>query len=148
MTPCSCGCAETHEVARRTTADGKLVVLWSDGLVTGFLGFRVRGVGASRSTYEAGKDMEAGWLMLDEVCLYDFAEVGALVHAARRSVRQRLLPAAEFMRRTLGGERFRTVRRGAVVVARREHHHSCPCAQCRGARLSPGWIPGAVKYAR
>lgn len=116
---CACGCGEkkSHEVARRRTADEKQVVLWSDGLVSGAMGFNLKGIGAPRSEFERRKALEAGWLVMGDVELYDYAEVPALVKAARRAVKQNSLDPREFMRRTMKGESFRT--HGAVVTSSR-----------------------------
>ena len=38
---CSCGKPEPHEIARRTTDDGFVVVAWSDGHLSGKLGLNV-----------------------------------------------------------------------------------------------------------
>jgi hypothetical protein len=38
---CSCGAPHPHEAMRRTTADGVVVVLWSDGDVTDRLGTKL-----------------------------------------------------------------------------------------------------------
>jgi hypothetical protein len=116
---CPCGETKPHEVARRRTADGKTVALWSDGSVTAALGFALAGVGAPRSTYTRRKAVEAGWLVLAEVELYRLAEVPELVKAARRAVVQQILAPVVFLRRTMAGERFRLVN-GAVVIASRD----------------------------
>jgi hypothetical protein len=115
-TCCSCGTHEPHEVARRRTLDGKLVALWSDGLVTGQMGWGIRGVGSARSAFERARDLRAGWLAIEEVGLYDYAEVGALVRAVRRAVRQDSLDPLYYTRRVLAGARFRRCgRHGAVI---------------------------------
>lgn len=65
------------------------------------------------------------WEVIDNLCLYTAAEVRAAIakggewSAARRPPRRR-----------------------------REHHHSCQCGQCGGSRLSPGWIPASIRWAR
>ena len=41
---CTCGTTDTHEIARRQTADGIGVVLWSDGAITGRLGVALHGI--------------------------------------------------------------------------------------------------------
>lgn len=118
IAPCSCGDPHPHEIGRRRTADGKTVVLWSDGAVTAALGFGLPGIGVPRGAYERGKAVEAGWLVLDEACVYDLSEIPALVKAARRAVRQTILAPLEFMRRTAAGERF-TLVKGRIVIAHR-----------------------------
>jgi len=83
VTGCSCGHAGTHAIARRTTADGISVKLWSDGAVTSGLNMEViRGARSPRTTQYA---VAGGWLAFGDVELYDHAEVAALVRAARWS---------------------------------------------------------------
>ena len=45
---CSCGTTSAHEIARRTTSDGVVLLFWSDGLVTGRVGHYLPGIGAKR----------------------------------------------------------------------------------------------------
>lgn len=103
---CSCGNAATHQMARRTTGDGVDVVLWSDGSVTGRLGYALPGVPLRRG------DVSAGWMLLSEACLYDADELGSLYDAcfwaARRGLsvgaargrlrRRRLYPTWQVLR--------------------------------------------------
>lgn len=86
MSPtCSCGDARPHEIARRRTADDATVVLWSDGAVTGRLGYALPGVPIARpKTAEAiERSLRAGWMLADEVCLYEANEIAALYDACR-----------------------------------------------------------------
>jgi hypothetical protein len=78
---CSCGNETAHIVARRETADGHAVCLWTDGAWTwGALGRVVLGspLRGSRA------DLDAGWLAAGEIALWDAAEVPALIRTARR----------------------------------------------------------------
>lgn len=84
---CSCGVHSDHKVARRLTADGKTVVLWSDGQVTGAFN-AIRGIGRARTRTARRLNLRAGWLVFADVELYDFDEVPGLVRAARQGVRQ------------------------------------------------------------
>jgi hypothetical protein len=111
---CSCGKTEAHEIARRQMADGVDVLLYSDGDVTTRMGIYPKGVGRARSG--ASGALRAGHLVMEEVCLYDWVEVGRLVHAARRAVEQTFLPAAVYVRRTMAGEKF--MFDGRVLVSR------------------------------
>jgi len=126
-TTCSCGTHEAHEVARRRTADNKGVILWSDGLVTGAIGIGIKGIGAARSAYERAKDVEAGWLAIGEVELYDLAEVAGLVRAARRAVRQPSLQPRDYMRAVMSGVTYQAIKGGRVI----RHARSCACGACR-----------------
>ena len=72
---CSCGCVEAHVVWKRTTADNKIVMGWSDGLITFALGFGIKGVSARRSAVECRKDLAASWAVADVVSLHDAAEM-------------------------------------------------------------------------
>ena len=112
-TTCSCGTTEPHKVATRETADGKKISLWSDGDVTTCMGWAIKGVGHARSRYATRKHLEAGWLAFADLCVYDYAEVGKLIQAARKAVLQHNFEPREYLRRTMAGERFRRV--GAVI---------------------------------
>lgn len=83
---CSCGDSGTHRIAERETADGWWVCLWSDGAIAQRLGHAFPGVPIVRPRSEAAARVAiaAGWLFLDEVALYDSAELPALYAAARR----------------------------------------------------------------
>ncbi len=89
---CTCGNETDHEIARRETADGVTVYLWSDGAVTGRMGFALRGVTLVRpKTAEAiRRERAAGWMLMGDVCLYDLDEVGALYDACRWAARRGL----------------------------------------------------------
>lgn len=113
--------AEVEQMSRRVTADGKSVVLWSDGTITSGMGWHIRGSSrAARSAYERKKNIEAGWLLMGDVDLYDYAEVPKLFDAAKKAVRQHHHPPLEFMRRYFKGDRFvRIDRHGAVYKVKR-----------------------------
>lgn len=91
---CSCGEGRAHEVARRRTADGVSVLLWSDGQVTGRLGYRIEGVPMVRPRSAEGRAlaMRAGRLLMGEVCVHDAADLGALYEACRWVARRGGLP--------------------------------------------------------
>lgn len=89
LAPCSCGDAAPHIVARRETADGHALALWSDGTWTwGALGRIVRGC----ALRPVASDVTAGWLVAGEVALWDATEVPALIRAARRVAKRGELP--------------------------------------------------------
>lgn len=109
---CSCGCSAAHKIARRQTADGIRLDLWSDGGVTSGMGFSVRGIGVARSNFEMELNVKAGWLAFAEIELYDSGEVSRLIQSARRAVRQRCDMPREAMLRYFRGERIRTMKAG------------------------------------
>ena len=82
---CSCGTSTPHVIARRMTADGIGVVLHHDGAVTGRFGSGLAGVPVVRPRTSEARDLalRAGWIFADEVCLYDYSELGALYAACR-----------------------------------------------------------------
>jgi|GEM_PF-3363302 hypothetical protein len=83
---------EPNVIARRATADGKHVCLWSDGYLTWALGFFIKGAAKPRT--EAGRDLatRAGWLVLGDVELYEASEITNLVKAARWTASRDGLP--------------------------------------------------------
>lgn len=85
---CTCEIAAAHIIARRQTADGIGVVVWSDGAITGRLGSALSGVPVvrPRSADAVATSRAVGWMFADEVCLYDADEAGALLDACRWAV--------------------------------------------------------------
>jgi hypothetical protein len=75
-------------IARRTTSDGKIVTLWSDGDLTFALGRGIPGLRFPRSAL----GLRAGWLVMGEVELYDASEVALLAKAALGSAKRGELP--------------------------------------------------------
>lgn len=67
---------EATVIARRKTSDGKLVLLWSDGSISGAMSYQIKGVPMT-------KDTQVGWLFVSEVELYSYAELPALYKAAK-----------------------------------------------------------------
>ena len=89
-------------IARRRTYDDKLILLWSDGDITqGYVGALV-----SRRV-----PMDAAWLVMGEICLYDLAEAKRLVQVARQAVKQRQVRALTCLRRKMAGLRRQNVSR-------------------------------------
>ncbi len=84
---CSCGCKETHEIARRRTADEKTVIAWSDGDVTWGMGLGIRGIGGGKSAYARGRNVKAAWALMGLVELLDSSEIPRAARAARKAVR-------------------------------------------------------------
>lgn len=142
---CSCGVTTPHVVMRRGTSDNKAVEFWSDGYVTGRLGFNVV---ARPVRGRPDFSLRANALVSDRVSLYTWAEARKLVKTARLALEQTSLRPGEYLWRKMSGARF--TRSGAVVRERR-HHSSCMCRSCGFAQLvgdTRGLIPGAVKWAR
>lgn len=73
---CSCGNQEPHRLASRRTADGVRAELWSDGKVN-------LGNAAFWMTQERRIGLDAGWAVMEEVCLYTQHEWSALCAAAK-----------------------------------------------------------------
>lgn len=76
------------------------------------MGFALPGVGVARSSFEAERDLKAGWLLFAEIELYDGQEVPRLAKAARKAVRQHCDTPKEAMLRYFRGERLRTMKAG------------------------------------
>lgn len=77
---CSCGEAEPHVIARRTTADGFMVHVWSDGWLTNRLSERIAKLPATHAFQR--KEL---WTALDLVSLVDWAELKTLAREWRRA---------------------------------------------------------------
>jgi hypothetical protein len=94
MTTCTCGCVEPHVVMSRTTADGLIVELWSDGPVTGAVGLGLQGIPMRRPrTPEALRvALKAGRLLLGEVCIHDRGDLADLYAAAEWAAKRDGLP--------------------------------------------------------
>lgn len=86
---CSCGEAHPHKIARRVTADGIAVEVWSDGAVVGRWGFKLPGVPIVRPRTPAALSiaLTAAWLLAGEVEAHDLDEVGDLYGACRRAAK-------------------------------------------------------------
>jgi hypothetical protein len=97
---CTCGDHTEHRIARRQTADGHDVLLYSDGSIYGTMGIGRSGA-APRDPRKLGAYLAAAWLLADEVCMYDEAEIRTLVVTARRAVQQTAMPALAYLRRAM-----------------------------------------------
>lgn len=75
--------AEPHVIARRSTYDGKHVLLWDDGSLTWALGYSIKGSAHPRTEKQRETALRAGWLVMGEVSLYEADEVPDLIKAAR-----------------------------------------------------------------
>lgn len=91
---CSCGTDRPHQIARRLTADGIAVALWSDGALSSGMGRQLPGVPMRRPRTPKARELAlcAGRLLLGEVELWDLAELGDLYAAAERAARGDGLP--------------------------------------------------------
>lgn len=115
---CSCGDPNPHVIARRATADGKHVCLWSDGGLTWALGMAIRGAWLRPGAKNRDRALRAGWLVLGEVCLYDQGEVSALAAAARWAADRDGLPGT--MRARLRSEAHRLTPDWRVIRTNRD----------------------------
>lgn len=97
-------------LARALSADGKSVVLWSDGVVRQALGydFKGSGMGRSRSDYEEARDIEAGHLVILVAPEFNLSDMPDVIRAARKAVRQQHDQPEVAMRRILDGRRIQT----------------------------------------
>lgn len=82
---CTCGCTELHAIATRETADGVRLRIWSDGAITHAVpgDTYVRGIGRGGSAYTRERNRRAALDVIDNISLFDLAEIRTLVHAAR-----------------------------------------------------------------
>lgn len=85
---CSCGCATRHKMATRKTFDEIVVLLWSDGSITGWVN-ALRGVPVRRprSAEARQRAVQAGWLLMGVVELYTLEELPDLYRACENVAR-------------------------------------------------------------
>jgi hypothetical protein len=105
-------------IARRSTFDGKPILLWSDGDLTFSLGRGIPKLRIPRGSSTLA--LAAGWLVLGEVELYEAAEVAALAKAALESSRRGESPGefrARAGRMLTKGSRRRTAGSGAGAAS-------------------------------
>ena len=114
---CSCGCTAAHRIARGTTADGVPVELYSDGQVTYAMGYHIRGVGVARSDYDCTLNVQAGWLLMGDISMFDADEVPRLVASARKAVRQSFDSPKRAMLKIFDGKRIQTLGNGVFKWA-------------------------------
>jgi hypothetical protein len=81
---CTCGNTEPHPIARKTTADGVKVHVWSDGMVTdaSIIAGYLAGVGRRKVP------VARLWAFAGEVCVFDASELGSLVAEHRRAAKR------------------------------------------------------------
>lgn len=113
-------------IARRTTSDGKIVTLWSDGDLTFALGRGIPGLRFPRSAL----GLKAGWLVMGEVELYDASEVAPLAKAALESAKRGELP---------GELRARLRSKVEKQILRSLRQDSPEKGERRGLGLTPIW---------
>ena len=78
---CSCGNTSPHPIARRTTADGVHVDIWSDGMVTDASVIAGYLPGVGRKRLPAARL----WAFAGEVCLYPVGDLASLVTEHQRA---------------------------------------------------------------
>jgi hypothetical protein len=81
-------------IARRWTLDNIEVCLWSDGVISGAYGFKLKHVPLQRiQTPERQQQArKVGWLMLGHVCILSSDELGLLFKAAMKAAKGDGLP--------------------------------------------------------
>lgn len=91
---CPCGSPHPHKIARRATADGISVEVWSDGAITGRMGFKLPGVPIARPRTDEAITLAlaAAWLLAGEVEIHDLDEMGDLYAACRWTAARGGLP--------------------------------------------------------
>lgn len=119
MIACTCGSAASHAIAARRTADDRTIKLWNDGSIAGALGAVVRGCARPRTAAARSLALAAGWLVMGEAELYDFAELPALIAAARAVVARHPLAVPGDLRAELS----RRAQRQARPCPTWEHPH-------------------------
>jgi len=108
------------------------VRLWSDGAITlgAFNQYVIRGShGAAKR-----KALEAGWLAIEEACLYEQGEIRKLATLARRAVVQRSFQPRDYLRGAMTGRKLQAIKGGRVV----RHTKSCECPSCIRTSLAFG----------
>jgi hypothetical protein len=75
-------------LARRKTADDKAVLLHADGTLTWALGSAIKGSPNARTAAGIEEALDAGWIVMGEVELYDADEVPRLIEVARKAARR------------------------------------------------------------
>jgi hypothetical protein len=71
-------------IARRKTSDDKIVSLWNDGSLTWGAWNVIKGSPRARTDAQISEALKAGWLVIDEVELYDADGVPRLIPADSR----------------------------------------------------------------
>ena len=108
---CLCGNASHHPIARKTTADGAHVHVWSDGLVTdaSIVAGYLPGVGRKR--------LPAArlWAFAEDVCLYHVSELAGLVTEHQRAAKAQAAEEHRERHPSRHHEDDRTVARGAAL---------------------------------
>jgi hypothetical protein len=122
---CTCGKTEVHPIARRRSADGYSVVIWSDGGISGHLGLNTI-VRPSRGEWATQRALDAAWLFAGECELYEWDELKRLARVARDAVKKRPATAREYVRAAMSGAKFQAIKGGRVVQRARV----CDCPQC------------------
>jgi hypothetical protein len=75
-------------IARRRTSDGKSVLLWNDGTLTWGMYDAIKGSPRVRTDAQIREALDAGWLVMGEIELYEADEVPRLIEAARKVARR------------------------------------------------------------
>lgn len=79
-------------IARRKTADDKVVALWNDGSLTWGSWNVIKGSPHARTDAQIREALAAGWLVMGEIELYDADDVPRLIDVARKVAHRGGLP--------------------------------------------------------
>ncbi len=80
--------AKNGILARRKTADDKVVLLHDDGTLTWALGNAIKGSPNARTAEQIEEALTAGWIVMGEVEIHDADEVSHLIEVARAAARR------------------------------------------------------------
>ena len=75
-------------IARRKTSDDKTVSLWNDGSLTWGAWNVIKGSPSPRTDAQIREALDAGWLVMGEIELYDADDVPRLIEVARKVARR------------------------------------------------------------
>lgn len=78
-------------MAKKKTYDDRVVVFWTDGVVTGGFPYTpIKGSGKPpRYTFKRQQYIDAAWLLAGEVGMYDWHELPAALKAAKQAVSEK-----------------------------------------------------------
>ena len=104
---------QATKLTRRTLGDGRGVILWSDGTVTGSFGFSIPGVGTAREAWGREADLRAGWALMEDAGLFTCEEIPGVVKAIREAFRVPYLGRPGFTGRETAAQRREVMVRAA-----------------------------------
>ena len=81
------------------------------------MGYHIRGVGIARSDYDCALNVQAGWLVMGDISMFDADEVPRLVASARKAVRQNFDSPRRAMLQMFDGKHIQTLGKGVFKWA-------------------------------